>query len=111
MCSNLFSVKEVQVESWEIVGQALTCAISRQDEQVELFDWVSEHASAQDLLSMRDMLYYHCRRFEVEVIGRFFHFCWNNDMSTLEPGREGGSEEDQESWYDTITYKLLEIKE
>ena len=108
-CLNLFIVKKVQVESWEIVGAALSSAISWQDEEVELFDLVSADVSDDDLLSMRDMLYCHCKRFEVEIIGRFFHFCWNNDMSTLEDGREGGWEEDEESW-DKITYQLLEVK-
>ena len=112
MCSNLFSVKEVQVESWEIVGEALSSAISRQDEQVELFDWISESASVEDLLSMKDILNNHCKRFQVELISRFFHFYWSNDphLSLLQEGRDGGWEEDEESWK-KITLELLEITE
>ena len=106
-CSNLFIVKNIQVESWEIVREALSSAISRQDEEVELFDWISEHASVEDLLSIRNLLYFHCRRFEVEIIGQFFHFYWNNDASSLQEGREGWC---KESW-DKITYELLEVKE
>ena len=107
MCSNLVVVKNVQVESWEIVREALSSAITRQDEEVELFDWISEHATVEDLLSIRNLLYFHCRRFEVEIIGQFFHFYWNNDASSLQEGREGWC---KESW-DKITYELLEVKE
>ena len=112
MCSNLFTVREVQVESWEIVGESLSSAISRQDEQVELFDWISESASVEDLLSMKDILNNHCKRFQVELISRFFHFYWSNDphLSLLQEGRDGGWEEDEESWK-KITLELLEITE
>ena len=112
MCSNLFTVREVQVESWEIVGESLSSAISRQDEQVELFDWISESASVEDLLAMKDILNNHCKRFQVELISRFFHFYWSNDphLSLLQEGRDGGWEEDEESWK-KITLELLEITE
>ena len=61
---------------------------------------------------MKDMLKNHCPFFQVEAISRFFHFYWSDDphLNLLQEGREGGWEEDMESWM-KITFELLEITE